>query len=207
MKQLDDDCPDGCKCVPERMIEDEMNSLVFIAKVDCSNLGLTKLPVKLPENTQSLNISNNSELSTFSLRSVNYLYYLQGITSLTPLMANENYQNIKSLFADDNFIETIVELEGSKFLDNFTKLSLKNNKIKEIPLYILSKLLEKSISGKLVYLGGNRIHCECQTFKNQGVSKGSFDDEPFYLTEFIRRFGGLCKIVIRFYATTCKRGY
>lgn len=159
MKQLDEDCPDGCKCVPERMIEGEMNNLVFTAKVDCSNLGLTKLPVKLPENTQSLNVSNNS------------------ISSLTDLMENDYYQNIKSLFADDNFIKSIVELEGSKFLENFTKLSLKNNKIKDIPFYILSNLLERNLNGKLVYLGGNRIHCECQTFKNQRVSS-AFNFNP-----------------------------
>lgn len=155
MKQLDDDCPDGCKCVPDRMfyskLEGGENSLVFIAKVDCSNLGLTKLPIKLPENTLSLNISNNS------------------ISSLAALVDNDFYQNIKSLFADDNLIKSIVELEGSKFLENFTKLSLKNNKIKDIPFYILSNL-ERNLNGKLVYLGGNRIHCECQTFKNQRVS-------------------------------------
>lgn len=151
MKQLDYDCPDGCKCVPERMIEGEMNSLVFTAKVDCSNLGLTALPMKLPENTQSLNISNNS------------------ISSLAALVDNEYYQNIKSLFADDNYINSVVELEGSKFLENFTKLSLKNNKIRDIPFYILSNL-ERNLNGKLVYLGGNRIQCECQTFKNQRVS-------------------------------------
>lgn len=155
MKQLDDDCPEGCKCVPDRMfysrLEGGENSLVFIAKVDCSNLGLTKLPIKLPENTLSLNISNNS------------------ISSLAALVDNDYYQNIKSLFADDNLIKSIVELEGSKFLENFTKLSLKNNKIKDIPFYILSNL-ERNLNGKLVYLGGNRIHCECQTFKNQRVS-------------------------------------
>lgn len=116
MKQVDDDCPEGCKCVPDRMfyskLEGGENSLVFIAKVDCSSLGLTKLPAKLPENTLSLNISNNS------------------ISSLLALVDNDYYQNIRSLFADDNLIKSIVELEGSKFLENFTKLSLKNNKIK-----------------------------------------------------------------------------
>ncbi|CRK94414.1 CLUMA_CG007921, isoform A, partial [Clunio marinus] len=154
MKQLDDDCPSGCKCDPDRMyyskIEGGENSLVFIAKVDCSNLGLTKLPHKLPENTLSLNISNNS------------------ITSLSSLVDNDYYQNIRSLFADDNLITSIVELEGSKFLENFTKLSLKNNKIKHIPFYILSNL-ERNLNGKLVYLGGNKIHCECTTFKNQRI--------------------------------------
>lgn len=155
VKQLDEECPDGCKCVPDGMvysrIEGGENNLEFIAKVDCSNRGLTKLPMKLPENTLSLNISNNS------------------ISSLTALIDNDYYQNIRVLYADDNLITSIVQLEGSKFLENFTKLSLKNNKIKHIPFYILSNL-ERNLNGKLVYLGGNRIHCECQTFKNQRVS-------------------------------------
>lgn len=167
MKKVDDDCPDGCKCVPDRMfyskLEGGENSLVFIAKVDCSNLGLTKLPAKLPENTLSLNISNNS------------------ISSLADLVTNEYYQQLKSLFADDNWIKSIVELEGSKFLENFTKLSLKNNKIKEIPFYILSNL-ERNLNGKLVYLGGNRILCDCQTFKNQRVS--SEPEGPSTFTNF-----------------------
>jgi Leucine-rich repeat (LRR) protein len=155
MKQLDDDCPDDCKCEVDRMfyskLENGEDSLVFIAKVDCSNLGLTELPSKLPNNTHSLNISNNS------------------ISSLKALMDNDNYRDIRSLFADDNLITSFVDLEGSVFLENFTKLSLKNNKIKHIPSYILMNL-EKILNGKLVYLGGNRIHCECQTVKNLRVS-------------------------------------
>lgn len=53
VKQLDDDCPRGCKCVPDRMFYSSENRLEFIAKVDCSNLDLTELPLKLPEHTLS----------------------------------------------------------------------------------------------------------------------------------------------------------
>lgn len=151
VKQLDDDCPKGCKCVPDRMFYSSENRLVFIAKVDCSSLGLTEFPLKLPENTLSLNISNNS------------------ITALSALADNPHYSEVRVLFADDNHIRSIVDLEGSTFLENFTKLSLKNNKIKDIPTYILSNL-ERNLNGKLVYLGGNKINCDCQTFKNIRVS-------------------------------------
>lgn len=155
MKQLKDNCPTNCTCEPDQMLFDQIevddNSLVFKAKIDCSSRGLTELPSKLPENTLTLNISNNS------------------ISSLKELVSNPYYQNIRSLFADDNLIKSVEELEGSKFLENFTKLSLKNNKIKNIPLYMLSNL-EKNLNGKLVYLGGNRINCECSTIKNQRVS-------------------------------------
>ena len=65
MKQLNTDCPSipgkgNCSCIPERMTYDEGNNLVFAAKVDCSNLGLTSLPELLPGKTLSLNVTNNS---------------------------------------------------------------------------------------------------------------------------------------------------
>lgn len=173
--QLRDVCPKGCKCDSDRMsytkIEGGEDRLVSIAKVDCSNLGLMTLPLTLPDNTQILNISNNS------------------ISSLSALVENDFYQNIKTLYADENLITSIVELEGSKFLENFTMLSLKSNKIKHIPYYILSNL-ERNLNGKLVYLGGNRIHCECQTVKNQQV-RILIIKVPFDIYKFLFRFGDL----------------
>lgn len=58
MKQLQNDCPRNCTCEAERMSYDE--TLIFSAKVDCSNLGLTELPMTLPHMTISLNVSNNN---------------------------------------------------------------------------------------------------------------------------------------------------
>jgi Leucine-rich repeat (LRR) protein len=134
-KKLEYDCPEKCRCKPGHMQysnieENKKDHLIFISDVDCSNSGLTNLPTKLPENTYYLNITNNS------------------ISSLSALVTNDYYLNIKSLFADDNLITSIVDLEGSKFLENFTVLSLKNNKIKDIPYYILSNL-GKNYHGKV----------------------------------------------------------
>jgi hypothetical protein len=134
--KLNLDCPEECKCRPGNMLyrnideKSQSDVLIFISDVDCSNQGLTRLPPKLPENTHFLNITNNS------------------ISSLSDLVTNEDYQNIQSLYADDNLITSIVDLEGTKFLENFTILSLKNNKIKDIPYYILSNL-EKNLNGKV----------------------------------------------------------
>lgn len=133
-KKLEFDCPLGCKCKPGHMqytnIDENKNDrLIFISDVDCSNSNLTELPIKLPENTYYLNISNNN------------------ISSLSALVENDYYQNIKSLIADNNLITSIVDLEG-KFLENFTLLSLRNNRIKDIPYYILSNL-EKNLNGKV----------------------------------------------------------
>lgn len=152
--QLKEECPDGCKCESTMLyskLEGGENNLVFRTNVDCNSLGLTRLPSRLPDNTISLNVANNS------------------ISSLSALASNPTYQKIGTLFADDNLITSIEDLEGSKFLEEFTKLSLKNNKIKSIPLYILSNL-ERNLNGKLVYLGGNKIQCDCVTVKNQRVN-------------------------------------
>lgn len=65
MKQLNADCPSipgkgNCSCIAERMTYEDGTHLVFAAKVDCSNLGLTSLPQNLPGTTLSLNVTNNS---------------------------------------------------------------------------------------------------------------------------------------------------
>lgn len=144
-------CPVNCICEDDGMIfpgGDESKAVVVV-KVDCSNLMLTKLPEKLPENSYTLIISNNS------------------ITSLAPIANNGYYDNIRALYADDNQITSIEDL-GKKFLKNFTILSLRNNKFRYMPYYILSNL-EKNSNGILVFFGGNKIYCECSTAKNQRV--------------------------------------
>lgn len=92
------ECPKGCDCGGDIMLYSQLeggeNNLVLHTTVDCSSLGLTKLPEKLPDNTISLNVSNNS------------------ISALSALVDNNSYQTIRSLFADDNIITSIEELDG-----------------------------------------------------------------------------------------------
>lgn len=130
MKKLNEECPEGCKCVPSRMYY-RSNTLEVTAKVDCSSLGLFKFPIKLPSETVELIVSNNS------------------ISSLSTLVVSEFYQNVQRLYIDDNDITSMEELAGTKFFENFTILSLKNNKIKEIPNYMLSSLEKNLNSGKV----------------------------------------------------------
>ena len=152
MRRIQVDCPViagvACTCVPERMhYENDQQNLVFNSKVDCSNMGITKLPEKLPENTISLNVSNNK------------------ITSLSALSDNPSYFNIVTLFADYNQISSILELEGTKFLENFSQLGLRNNRIRQIPIYLLTNTLERNPNGRILFLGGNRLHCDCNSAK------------------------------------------
>jgi hypothetical protein len=144
-------CPEKCICEEDGMIyTGKEGKGVFVVKVDCSNKMHTSLPEKLPENTHSLIISNNS------------------ITSLAPIANNDYYDFIRILYADDNQISSIEDI-GKKFIQNFRILSLKNNKIKYMPHYILSNL-EKNSNGAMFYFEGNRLHCECATAKNLRVN-------------------------------------
>jgi hypothetical protein len=63
------------------------------------------------------------------------------------------------------------------------------------------------LNGKLVYLGGNRIHCECQTVKNLRVSWSKSSNWSFSYLDFRFRFGDLFKTVTQFFATTCRRKF
>ena len=130
----------------------EVSNLIFHAIVDCSNLGLSKLPLKLPENTITLNVSNNR------------------ITSLSELSDNDYYKNIVNLYADNNLISSIIELDSSKFLEKFSQLALRKNKIKQIPMYFLNKMIERNHNGGVLYLAENKITCDCLSAKSKRVS-------------------------------------
>ncbi|XP_055297922.1 protein halfway isoform X2 [Sitodiplosis mosellana] len=148
MKQLNNDCPSipgkgNCSCIPERMTYDGENNLVFAAKVDCSNLGLTSLPELLPGKTFSLNVTNNS------------------ITSLSVMVENHSYNHLLRLFADDNEVESLLEIEGTEFIQNFDSLHLRRNKLKSIPYY----LLDRNPEGRNIFLEGNRVYCDCNSAK------------------------------------------
>lgn len=67
------------------------------------------------------------------------------------------------LYADNNPISSLLDLEGTGFKDDFTLLSLKNNKLKQIPIYLLTKTLDKSPMGKVLYFAGNELNCDCNS--------------------------------------------
>ncbi|XP_065363432.1 protein halfway [Calliphora vicina] len=147
------DCPvipgkGNCTCAPEHMLSagDPSKNKIF-CRVDCSNLGLTELPPKLPENTFQLNITNNN------------------ITVIGEHFHNNpTYQSIVKLLADNNHIESMHDLEGTNFMDHFQRLYLRNNNIKRLPEYLLTNVLD-SIVGRQIFLGGNKLICDCNSAK------------------------------------------
>lgn len=153
---LQTECPKGetwqCQCNFRRMDIIEGRHPILAVNVDCGGIQLTELPEKLPRNTIALNVSYNN------------------ITLLDDLSTNPCYEDIREFYADYNNISSINKLEGSKFLDNFAILSLRYNKIKSLPTYVLTNGNEKhAISSKLVKMGGNELFCDCNTAKNLKV--------------------------------------
>ncbi|XP_015171505.1 PREDICTED: protein halfway [Polistes dominula] len=149
---LQTDCPKGttwkCQCQFSRFVIVAGKPPTLAVHVDCANMQLTELPKKLPRNTIALNVSYNY------------------ITVLDDVSTNPCYEDLREFYADYNNISSINKLEGSKFLDNYAFLSLRYNKIKSLPTYILSlNLYDKSFSSRLVKLGGNKLHCDCNTAK------------------------------------------
>ncbi|XP_014277702.1 protein halfway [Halyomorpha halys] len=147
---LDEACPSGmnssCTCRAywtDYLISNSKPAAKF--SVNCSNLQLTELP-PLPANIIYLDVSNNQ------------------IKSLELLATNKNYSEVREFVADNNKIESIVILEGSQFIDNFNVLSLRNNQIKSIPTYILSKAFDRNnFHQRIVKFGENKLNCDCST--------------------------------------------
>jgi len=98
--KLSEGCPKGCTCVDQ-----PSNNTVF---VDCSNLGLEKVPSELPFSKFSDNIALN--LSNNQIKEIQNATYLSSLTVLE--VTNNSLKNI------DNEIATL--------LDN-TILSISNN--------------------------------------------------------------------------------
>lgn len=149
-KELSASCRDikpahiNCTCVPERLefLGDEITNLVA---VDCSQRNLTSLPNNLPLNTVKLNVSCNN------------------ITSLQTVADDQTYEHLRQLIVDHNDIPNILELEGTKFIDNFMLFSIAYNKLKTIHSYVLSNRFDTT--GPAFSIAGNFIHCDCNTEK------------------------------------------
>lgn len=136
-------------------------------------MGLTEVPKILPMMTISLNITNNSvrSLSTLNAFKTTFNAFIRfQITSLNALNVNPTYQKLLRVYADDNKITSLLELEASKFIESFDTFYLRRNHLRTIPIYILSNTLDKIPDGRLLYLEGNKLHCDCNSAKTLKVS-------------------------------------
>lgn len=142
-------CGDNCTCRAQRLDFVQGKPPTFAVMVDCSGKQLTEMPTNLPANTIGLNVSNNN------------------ISELK--MDSAIYENIRELYADNNQITSILSLEGTTFITNFVALSLRNNKLKSLPIYMLSNIFDRNSISRNVSLGLNRLQCDCITAKTLRV--------------------------------------
>ncbi|XP_055641982.1 protein halfway isoform X2 [Toxorhynchites rutilus septentrionalis] len=145
-QRVQDDCPQGCTCELDRLKFDLNNTerKRITAGVDCSGRGLVDFPETLPQDTVTLNISNNN------------------ITSLKALIGKP-YHSLERLYADDNQITTLSDLEGTDFISRFTFFSIRRNKLKTIQTYQFKSNLDL---GTYMFLEGNPMTCDCNAAKN-----------------------------------------
>ncbi|XP_045477096.1 protein singed wings 2 isoform X2 [Harmonia axyridis] len=147
IREIEDECPLKCSCsMPKVVIEPETEVLEPIISVDCSYKGFSVFPETLPSKTKTL--------------------YLQGneISSISPLRTNPLYENILDIFLDYNKISSVEELEGSLWLTQFRVLSLRGNRLSQIPSYAIDNALRQNSNmpnAVRLRLGGNPWRCDC----------------------------------------------
>lgn len=146
LHELEKNCLGNCTCKPYQLDIIIGKPPTFSVEVNCSGAHLQSLPTPLPPFTIHLDVSNNN------------------ITSLKEL-SDPSYQYLRYLYADNNQISSIQHLEGTKFYNSFTTLSLRNNKIKTFETYLLwnIKFYRISSSTRHMNLGFNNLHCDCKT--------------------------------------------
>ncbi|KAH8309989.1 hypothetical protein KR044_004247, partial [Drosophila immigrans] len=154
----------NCSCNIYNIMIIQNDQSKTVCNVDCSNLGLVELPQQLPDNTFTLNISNNR------------------ISSLGDhFHTNPTYYNIVKLVADNNQISSIYEFEGTKFIEHFQRLYMRNNSLSKIPEYFLNNALMDT-DGRRIYLAENRLQCDCNSAKTlQNWLKERSTDIPDYM--------------------------
>lgn len=54
------------------------------------------------------------------------------IKSLAEMTDNPSYTHLTRLFADDNEIESLLDLEGTNFIQNFEQLFMRRNRLKSV---------------------------------------------------------------------------
>ncbi|KAK9881277.1 hypothetical protein WA026_015399 [Henosepilachna vigintioctopunctata] len=146
-KEIEQECPHKCSCsLPKVVVEPETEILEPIITVNCSHKGFTRFPETLPLKTKSL--------------------YLQGnqITSVLPLKDNPLYTNVLDLYLDDNKISSIEDLEGTEWLTHFRLLSLRGNRLAQIPTYAIDNGLQQNTNmpnAVRLSLGNNPWRCDC----------------------------------------------
>ncbi|XP_060803188.1 protein singed wings 2 isoform X2 [Amyelois transitella] len=136
-------CPDPCMCKMTHVVSDAAGNVIPLITVDCANRGLREPPGSLPPSTTVLRLEGNK------------------LNSIRNIIHNPKYQKLVDLILDNNSISAVKELEGSEWFNTFRVLSLRGNKLKQIPLYAFDQAFQVNNNIMEVYLGHNPWRCDC----------------------------------------------
>ncbi|KAF7278660.1 hypothetical protein GWI33_008110 [Rhynchophorus ferrugineus] len=139
-------CTKNCSCRLIKCVTD-MNTGVLepIIEVNCSYRGFRTLPTKFPVKTKIIHLEGNE------------------IDDLT-ILETDPYRTVLDVYLDNNKLTNINILEGSYWLTHFRVFSLSNNKITELPTYVLDNALKRNVNmpdAVRMALGGNPWRCNC----------------------------------------------
>lgn len=172
---MNEECPDECSCWIGYVIRTGNDVLLPLVSVDCRHRGLATLPATLPHNTTTLYAQGNQVTSrlppgggggelwkTHHCRRKNRSSLLSQIAELTPLAEGRgNYADVKDVYLDDNAVSSVALLEGTPWLSSFRALSLRGNRLTQLPTYALQNALEKNHNALSLHLGLNPWRCDC----------------------------------------------
>ncbi|CAG4956117.1 unnamed protein product [Colias eurytheme] len=152
IKMVRNNCPDPCACAMTHVVNDRNGGLLPLITVDCSKKDLVIPPVAVPPNTTTLRLEGNK------------------ITSIRSLVHDPQYKKLMDLYLDNNTIQFVKELEGSEWFTTFRVLSLRGNRLKQIPVYAFDKAFQVNNNIMGVFLGHNPWRCDCHfTPRFQGL--------------------------------------
>ncbi|XP_049792509.1 protein singed wings 2 [Schistocerca nitens] len=144
IKAMQEKCPSNCTCWMGYVAPTKEGFLLPIITVDCSGRGLTQLPEDVPENTTTLILTGNK------IRDVSRLSRGLG-----------HYPRVLDVQLDDNEVSSLDELEGSRWLSTFRALSVRGNRLSQLPAYAFDDALEHNGNALRLALGHNPWLCDC----------------------------------------------
>lgn len=83
----------------------------------------------------------NSPRATLLYRITSLFFHLWQITDLSE-MKNPSYESIRRLYADDNQIDSLLDLEGTEFIQKFEIFHMRRNKLKSVRFYFEHQMVE-----------------------------------------------------------------
>lgn len=126
--------------------------------VNCLQWKNSSLPIYLPINTGSLNLTGN-KIRSFNIE----------LTDREEIRKT-NWQSVQYLYLKNNEIRTLRTIDGNPLIKKLVLLDLRDNQIEDVPLHILEQLTHLD----RLYLSLNPWKCDCNTISFQSWLQKNF---------------------------------